>query len=93
MHIDDATIVRANAGAVYHDLAEGGVLLDVESGEYFSVNGTAREVWKLIDGDKPVADLVAGLAELTGEQADRISADVHRFVAAMIERGLLELAS
>jgi hypothetical protein len=90
MNIEDTTRIQANGRAVYHDLAEGGVLLDVESGEYFSVNTTGRELWKLVDGEVAVSDLVSGLAALTDEPAEVISADVHRFVADMVSRGLLQ---
>jgi hypothetical protein len=39
---------------VYHDLAEGGVQLDVESGEYFSLNGTGRALWALLGSARTV---------------------------------------
>jgi hypothetical protein len=82
-------IVEPNTSVAYHDLAEGGVLLNVESGEYFSLNEIGRQIWSLISGPTKLSDVVDQLADSVDEPPDSFETEVRGFIEALIDQELL----
>jgi hypothetical protein len=80
------TVLRAH-------LEEHEVLLDPESGIYHAVNDTGRRLLGCWDDGLSLEESVARLAEQTGWDPAQVRADADGFVAAMIERGLIEESS
>ena len=73
----DIPIAR-HPSVVYRDLAEGGVLLHLDSGQYHGVNDTGLAIWGLLERPSTLDELRAGL------EAQKIERDqVHR----SLERG------
>ncbi len=66
------------------------VLLNLADGTFFSLTGTAAEIWPMIDGSRGRADLLTELAELHGEAEAAIAADLDAFLAQLAEAGFLE---
>lgn len=69
------------------------VLLNPETGVYHLVNDTGSAILDMLAEG---SDLQAGVAQLsleTGEPVDRVLRDAQTFVAAMVERRLLESAT
>ncbi len=67
------------------------VVMRLENGEFFSLAGTAAATWRLIDGTRDKAALVAALAaEYDADQAT-IATDVDEFLANLTEMGLVAL--
>lgn len=65
------------------------VLMKLDSGEFFSITGSGRAIWALIDGQRDRAALIAALvAEFDGDAAE-IAADVDDFLAQLVDEGLL----
>ena len=58
--IDNDLSLRKNPNTAFRTLAagEGGVLLHLESGEYYGLNDIGCRVWELIDGERTVPDVV-----------------------------------
>lgn len=83
-------VLNQSPDVVYRDLDadEGGVLLHMQTGGYFSVNPVGRDVWNLIDGRRTLADVVAALREQHPDATDAAQDDVLAFAAAITERGL-----
>jgi hypothetical protein len=71
--------------------ASGGslVLLDVDSGSYFSTNEVGARVWELADGTRSVAAIVAAVAEEYDAPLEVIEADVLELVADLVRETLL----
>ena len=66
------------------------VVMRLDNGDFFSLSGTAAAIWRLIDGTRDRAALLADLAEqYHGDQAD-VAADVDEFVARLREMELLD---
>jgi hypothetical protein len=84
----DAPIAR-NPSVVYRDLAEGGVLLHLDSGQYHGVNGTGLVVWNLLDRAKTLEELVAGVGTEVADAPARLEEDVRAFVEALQVRDLV----
>jgi pyrroloquinoline quinone biosynthesis protein D len=59
------------------------VLMQLDNGEFFSLTGTARDVWKAIDGARDRAALIAELArEYDADPAD-LACDIDGFLAEL----------
>lgn len=65
------------------------VVMSLESGDFFSLTGTARAVWERIDGTRSRDQLLAGLAAQFGCDPADIAGDVDAFLAQLAGAGLL----
>jgi pyrroloquinoline quinone biosynthesis protein D len=66
------------------------VVMNLESGDFFSLTGTAREIWRLIDGTRDRAGLIAALAADYGIDGAAVATDVDEFLAELAAAGLLD---
>ena len=65
------------------------VVMSLESGDFFSLTGTAQAIWLLIDGTRTRAALLADLAaEFVCTEAE-LSEDLDAFLAQLETAGLL----
>ena len=65
------------------------VVMRLDSGEFFSLAGTAAAAWRLIDGTRDRSALVKALAEqFEGDEAE-IAADVDDLIAELQGHGLI----
>lgn len=65
------------------------VLMRLDTGEFFSLTGTGREIWRLIDGARDRRELIAALtARFEGDEAE-VARDVDEFLAQLSGAGLL----
>ena len=65
------------------------VVMRLSDGDMFSLEGTARDIWDSLDGQRSIAAISAQLAERHDHHPERIAADVHAFVAELGSAGLL----
>lgn len=62
-------------------VAEGeAVLLDIESGEYFSLNPVGSRIWELCDGTRSAADIVSIICDEFDVAEDVATADAHEIL-------------
>lgn len=87
------TVVRRNPQVVARELAPpaGAVLLHLETGAYHGLNRVGLVVWELIDGARPIADLVAGVRQRIPDAPPSVEEDVGVFVKGILDRGLVEV--
>ena len=79
--MDANTILQHSPEAVYQTVGEEAVLINLNTGAYYSLNDTGTVFWELLDGRRTVA-----------ECARRIAAD-YEVEAEVVEADLLELAT
>lgn len=65
------------------------VIMRLDNGEFFSLSGTAAAVWRLIDGTRDKASLIAAAANEYDVAQSAIEADVDDLLRQLIETGLL----
>lgn len=65
------------------------VVMSLDTGDFFSLTGTARDVWESIDGVRDGAAIVAVMATRYGAEPDAIRGEVDAFVAQLAEAGLI----
>ena len=65
------------------------VVMNLENGDFFSLTGSARAIWLLIDGTRDRAALLAELAHDFGASEAAIAGDVDSFIDQLDRAGLL----
>ncbi len=66
------------------------VVMHLVSGEFFSLTGTGRELWLLIDGSRNRDAILAAAAAQYGAQPAEIAGDVDAFLAKIGAAGFLD---
>ena len=67
------------------------VVMSLDSGDFFSLSGTARAIWLLLDGTRDRAALIGALAGQYGVADDTIAGEVDAFLAQLDRAGLIRL--
>ena len=75
--------------AAFRELADGGVVLHLGSGQYHGVNTVGALIWGLMDGSRTVPQIATALAELVEQPPGELESDVAAFVSDLRERGLV----
>lgn len=65
------------------------VVMSLENGDFFSLTGSAKAIWLLIDGTRDRATLLAKLAAQHDCSEAEIAADVDAFLDQLNQAGLL----
>lgn len=90
---DDAVLnsrVHMPEHVVYRDFAEETVILNLDSGTYHSLNGTAARMLEVLTASDSVAAAVEELTREYEQPAERLERDVLDLCRALSERGLIE---
>lgn len=89
--IERSSRLRIRPDIVHRRLGEGAVILNLETGAYFSLNGVGALVWELLDGDRDVAGIIAGVAGRVEDAPPSLDHDVVEFLERLVERDLVEV--
>lgn len=65
------------------------IVMRLDNGELYSLTGTAAAAWRLVDGQRDRAALVAALTEEYSAPEDRIAADIGDCLRQWRESGLI----
>lgn len=84
------SLVRRDERVVQTAIDDEIVVMDIETGDFFSLAGTARAIWQLIDGTRDRAALLAELAQEHGCAPAELSGDVDRFLGELSAAKLVE---
>jgi hypothetical protein len=66
------------------------VVMSLDSGDFFSLTGTAKAIWQLIDGIRDRATLIEALAAEFSVEPEIVGVDLDAFLAEMGKAGLIE---
>jgi hypothetical protein len=66
------------------------VVMSLESGDFFSLTGTGRDIWLLIDGKLDRKQLLVRLTEDYALSPEMIACDVDAFLDQLFAAGLLD---
>jgi len=86
----EQAIFRARENVVATDIDGGQVLLDLDNGQYFSLNGTASIVWQGISESKNRAEIVQQILRLYDIDEERCGHDVSAIIEALCSSNLVE---
>lgn len=68
------------------------VLMDLGNGDFFSLTGTAAEIWALLDDTAGEESIIAALSKRHDVESDTIRHDVRQFLDQLIEAGFIAIA-
>ncbi len=66
------------------------VVMSLENGDFFSLAGTSRAIWQMIDASLDRGSLLSALASDYGVGEEDIAADVDDFLAQLRNSGLID---
>ena len=66
------------------------VVMSLDSGDFFSLTGTARAIWLLLDGTRGRAALLSELAAQFDLEESALAGDLDAFLAQLEAAGLLD---
>ena len=84
-----AAPIKRNPKVAHRPLAEGGVLLHLDSGQYHGLNGVGLLVWGLLDGEPTFDRLLADLRGRLADPPDRLESDIDSFLDGLLSRDLI----
>jgi Coenzyme PQQ synthesis protein D (PqqD) len=82
IHINERVVFRSLEGS-------GGVLLNLDSGEYRQLNVMGATIWSMLEAAPSRDQLLAELQERIQDPPPHMGAEVDRFLAALEERKLI----
>jgi hypothetical protein len=88
--INLSTVVQQKEDLVASELDDGLVVLDIDSGQYFSFNHTAKIVWERVQEPIEVGQLITQLQETY--KSDKIKEDVLAVLQTMETGSLLKVS-
>lgn len=59
--------------------------------ELYTLNETGHAIWRMLDGDKSLRQVIAALAEEYDAPIEQMETDVIGFASEMVRRGILAL--
>jgi hypothetical protein len=91
MTIELSSTLSKNENVAFRRLAagEGGVLLHLESGEYHGINEVGCLIWELLDGERTVDAVTAGVRDGVEDPPDDLCETVIAFLESLRERELV----
>lgn len=85
-------LTKDSARFVATEIDDETVVMSLDSGDFFSLTGTARAIWALLDGVSDRDALLASLASEYGAAPATIADEVDAFLAELIAAGLVRTA-
>lgn len=89
MDSNDCRLVIDPKRVVFDLVEDEGLLIHVETGNYFSLRGCAPEIWRNVERGLALRDIIAAMAARFGKPADELLAVVAPFIARLLAEDLL----
>jgi hypothetical protein len=85
--------IRVNPSTLHREIQGEGVLLQLDTGEYFGLDEMAERMWALLVEFGDLAVVEARLLEEFEVDPETLSGDLDRLVDALLQRQLVDVAS
>lgn len=84
-----SSFYRTNDASVIHEVLDGeAVMLNLDTGNYFTLNPSGGLVWQLLQGGIQINQIVTVLSKM-GAASQSVKGDVDAFIAKLLEQGLI----
>lgn len=88
----DTVLVRSNH-CLATEIIDELMMMDVQSGHYFSLDAIGRDIWNRLEQPIRVGDLCAALEQVYAAPLEVITVDVLRLLHSMVGEGLVKAAA
>ena len=86
----DSTVVKCSTH-VSTDLGGEVVILDMQSEEYFSLDGVGTRIWKMIEIPTTVHEILTAILQVCDVEPTRAERDLLAVLGEMAQEGLIEV--
>lgn len=84
---------RRSDAVVEQRASESLVLVQIDSGRYYALDGTGDRIWQLCDGQRTLDEIVAAVSAHYGEDPATVRADAAELLEQLAAEGLVDDAS
>lgn len=87
-------VFRRSPNATHQSVAGEAIVIDINSGQYYSLNDSGTWLWEHLDGQRTVAQLAAELAEYCEipDQVEMVQADLVELLTDLRQEKLVIVA-
>jgi hypothetical protein len=86
-------MLTVSSDVSWRDVNDETIILNLKTGEYFTLNDTAKFLWKAICDNKQPSELVQLLAHEYGLRPEEVEADVLDFIEGLTQKDVFEYGS
>lgn len=83
------TVLTRSESASYEVVADEAILIDVNSGTYFSLNSVGTEFWEMIDGQRSIGEIAGTIAAKYDVEVGMVNNDLVELAEKMGAEGLV----
>jgi hypothetical protein len=87
-HTEDGRLVR-NGSVLFAAVGDDLVMLDVEANRYYSLNGSGRQIWELLERPRSLAEIGAELQRIHAVDAASFDDELSGFARTLLDAGLI----
>ena len=92
--MNQETVFRLAGPDVVHDAIDDGVVIvNLAAGAYFTLDGSAREIWQLLEAGRSLAAINTELVRRFDAEPRQITDGVERFLGRLQDEGLIVAAA
>ena len=84
-------LVRVTADTLYRDLQGEGILLQLETGQYFGLDAVAHRMWQLMVELGDLDQVQEALVAEYNVAPQTLASDLDHFTAQLVEKKLVEM--
>jgi hypothetical protein len=88
--LDETSILTRSPSVSFETVGGEAVLIQTDSGDFFSLSRVGLEFWSLLDGSGSITQHGRKIAEKYGVDPDEVITDLLDLAANMLENNLLE---
>lgn len=82
--------LKVNHTKVVSEMIDGEtVIINLDSGSYYSLDGAGAQVWELLCQGDIVSQVIQRLVDAYGESVERIRTDIDPLIAELLAEGLI----
>ena len=89
MTISHSTVVTPSADVAFRQIDHEAVILNLDTGRYFGLNGVATRAWLLLAEGLPVGEVVRRLEAEFDICRQTVERDLAAWVSALLDKGLV----
>lgn len=90
--VTDATVISRNPMILAVDLYGEVLMMSIERGTYFTLNGVASDIWRRLDARCSFAELIDQLTAEYDVSRETIAEDVRAWLNRMTAEGVVSLS-
>ena len=89
--MDEKTVLARSDNATFEVIDGEAVVIDVESGAYYALNNTGTAFWQMLDGETPIEEHAASLAEAYDVNVEQVIGDFIELADEMAAAELVDV--